>query len=343
MTGRPATNGHALGHDTAIRAVLFDLSGTLLDERYAHHGIVHLAAALHERFGVDPTMTRNGFGETFRAVSHEYASQRFYLMRDVICEALRRLLKSCGHTATHNELIVLEQLLWTAAVPTATLADGAIETLKLLRDAGIRTAIVSYADTTVFEALLKQTGLAGSSDAEVCSEVARSCKPHAEIFHRALRTIGVEPSDAMFVGDSVDADIVGGNRIGMRTTLLSPGEFTLGDGSNDDPETKPDHHIDRLLDIVDIVTGINETIRRRNGASGSSRRQASSRRRAEIAPPGNRSPIKTTSTLAGSRYSHRCVAWRIVCVRCRHSVRRARDRARHHRDEQRPNATTTQP
>jgi HAD superfamily hydrolase (TIGR01509 family) len=291
MTSRPATNRHPLRHNTPIRAVLFDLSGTLLDERYAHHGIAHLAAVLHERFGIDPTVTRNGFMEAFRGVSQEYASQRFYLMRDVICEALKRLLNSCGRTATRNEFLYFEQLLWTAAVPTATLADGAIEALTLLRNTGIRTAVVSYADILVFEALLKQTGLAGSTDAEVCSEVARSCKPHAEIFHRALRTIGVEPSDAMFVGDSVDADIVGGNRVGMRTTLLSAGEFTLGDGSNDDPHAQPDHRIDRLLDIVDIVIGINETIRRRNGAGGSSRRQATPwHNEPTLAPPSKHEP-----------------------------------------------------
>jgi hypothetical protein len=80
-----------------------------------------------------------------------------------------------------------------------------------------------------------------------------------------LRTIDVDPSEAMFVGDSVDTDIVGGNRIGMRTALLPTGRFTLGDGSTDDPHTQPDHHIDRLLDIVDIVTGINERTSRSIG------------------------------------------------------------------------------
>ena len=85
--------------------------------------------------------------------------------------------------------------------------------------------------------------------------MARSCKPHPAIFHQALRSVGVDPSDAMFVGDTVDTDIVGGNRIGMRTALLSAREFTLGDGSNDDPETQPDHHINSLLDVVDIVIG----------------------------------------------------------------------------------------
>ena len=135
-----------------------------------------------------------------------------------------QLIVSCGHSPTRNELIHLEQLFWTAAVPTATPADGAIETLTWLRDAGIRTGIVSYADIPVFEALLKLTGLAGLTDVEICSEVARSCKPHPEIFHRALRVIGVDPPDAMFIGDDTDTDIVGGN------SGIYEGRSTFADG-----------------------------------------------------------------------------------------------------------------
>ena len=181
---------------------------------------------IHERWAIDPTVTRTGFMVAFRAVSQECADQPFYLMRDVICRALERLIVSSGHSATRNELLHLEQLFWTAAIPTATPTDGAIETLTRLRDVGIRTGIVSYADITVFEALLKLTGLAGSTDVEVCSETARSCKPHPAIFHQALCSVGVDPTEAMFVGDTVDTDIVGGNRIGMRTALLSAREFT---------------------------------------------------------------------------------------------------------------------
>jgi HAD superfamily hydrolase (TIGR01509 family) len=259
MTTAAATNPHALRNHRPIRAVLFDLSGTLLDESYLHHGLIHLAAALHQRWEIDPTVTCTRFMVTFRAVSHEYADQPFYLMRDVICGALEQLIVSCGYSPTRNDLFHLEQLLWTAAIPTATPADGAIETLTRLRDAGIRTGIVSYADIPVFEALLKLTGLAGSTDVEICSEVARSCKPHPEIFHKALRSIGVDPSEAMFVGDDIDTDIVGGNRIGMRTALLSARQFTVGGGSTNGPETQPDHHLDNLHDVIDIVVGTNTT------------------------------------------------------------------------------------
>jgi HAD superfamily hydrolase (TIGR01509 family) len=255
MTTPAAARQRARRQEASVRAVLFDLSGTLLDEDYLHHGLAQLAAALHERWDIDPTTTRTGFMVAFRAVLRESADEAFTLMRDAICEAVERLIVSSGHPATHSELIDLEQLLWTAAIPTATPADGALETLRRLRDAGVRTGIVSFADIPVFEALLRQTGLATYTDVEVCSELARSCKPHPEIFQVALRTIDVEPSDALFVGDDVDTDIVGANRIGMRTALLSSRQFTVGDGSDDHPDTQPDLDINRLLDVVDIVVG----------------------------------------------------------------------------------------
>ncbi len=81
----------------------------------------------------------------------------------------------------------------------------------------------------------------------------------------------------MFVGDTVATDVVGGNRIGMRTALLSAGDYTLGEGPNDDPESHPDHHIDSLLDVVDIVITTNRTTQQRNGRRNGSRRRATFR------------------------------------------------------------------
>lgn len=45
-------------------------------------------------------------------------------------------------------------------------------------------------------------------------------KPHPKIFERALRTLSVKPSNAFFVGDSLDADIKGAKDAGMKAILL---------------------------------------------------------------------------------------------------------------------------
>jgi len=236
-----------------LRAVLFDLSGTLIDESYISHGVVQVATDLDTRWGIDPGITLGTFMPTFRAISSECADQPFYMMRDMLYAVLDRLIVSCGHHASRGDLVLLEHAFWMASIPAATPAQGAIEILGMLADAGTHTGIVSYADIPVFDALLEQTGLAGLTEVELCSEMARSCKPHPAIFRQALAALKVEPVDALFVGDSVDCDVVGANRVGMGTALLTARKHALGGPSSDNPDTHPDHHIDCLLDIVDLA------------------------------------------------------------------------------------------
>jgi HAD superfamily hydrolase (TIGR01450 family) len=48
-------------------------------------------------------------------------------------------------------------------------------------------------------------------------------KPEAPLFHLALRRLGLEPAQAVMVGDSEDADVAGALRVGMRAILYAPG------------------------------------------------------------------------------------------------------------------------
>ena len=244
---------HTFASADTIDAVLFDLSGTLLDEGFARHAFAAVATAMSERWGIDPGTAVSDVRKAFAAVSAEVADQRFYLMRDVMCAAFARVISAHGRCATACELVALDHLMWSVAIPAAVAADGAIETILALRSAGIRTGIVSYADVRVFAGLLEQTGLAGLTDIEICSEMARSCKPHSAIFRMALEGVGVAPERAMFVGDSVESDVVGGNRLGMQTVLLAAREFAIGSGSSDDRSTHPDHHAAHLVDVLDLL------------------------------------------------------------------------------------------
>lgn len=236
-----------------IDAVLFDLSGTLLDEGFARHAFAAVATAMSERWGIAPGAAASDIRQAFAAVSAEVANQRFYLMRDVMCEAFARVIHTHGHRTTAGDLVTLDHLMWSVAIPTAVAAEGAIETIRALRSAGVRTGIVSYADIPVFEGLLEQTGLAGLTDIEICSEMARACKPDPAIFRMALNGIGVAPEWAMFIGDSVESDVVGGNRLGMRTVLLGAREFAIGGESSDDPITHPDYHTNHLVEVLDLL------------------------------------------------------------------------------------------
>jgi putative hydrolase of the HAD superfamily len=45
-------------------------------------------------------------------------------------------------------------------------------------------------------------------------------KPHASIFVAALQLVDVRPEDAVMVGDSLQQDVLGALRVGMRAILL---------------------------------------------------------------------------------------------------------------------------
>lgn len=174
-------------------------------------------------------------------------------MRDHLCETLDRTLVRLGADATEDAVDELEAVLWANGIPAATCPEGTFETLAALRDAGIRTGIVSYADTNVFEALLKQTGLDVAVDVAICSEQAQSCKPDAKIFLAALALVHASPATTLFVGDSIEQDVVGANRIGRRSALVPVGETSLSRIASNDPMTVPDHHVGTLRDMPSLV------------------------------------------------------------------------------------------
>jgi HAD superfamily hydrolase (TIGR01509 family) len=250
VNGMTNTAVHA---EPPIEAVLFDLSGTTLDEGYIRHGVAMVAHEISRSWDLDPFTVQSAFMPTFRSVTECFGTLPYYRMSDVVCDTLAQIVTDGGGVASRRRLLELEELMWCAAIERSTPADGAVDTLSRLRRAGIRTGIVSYADTPVFRGLLEHTGLAGLCDVELCSEQARSCKPHPTIFLKALAEVGTAPRHAMFVGDSIGADIVGGNRVGMRTVLLRGREFTQ-DTNRTDPEAQPTHCITHLVDTLGLIT-----------------------------------------------------------------------------------------
>jgi putative hydrolase of the HAD superfamily len=57
-------------------------------------------------------------------------------------------------------------------------------------------------------------------DAAVSSGAHGKTKPHPTIFRAALERVGVDPADAVMVGDSIEDDVEGAKAVGMRGFLL---------------------------------------------------------------------------------------------------------------------------
>lgn len=91
--------------------------------------------------------------------------------------------------------------------------------LDALRARGVRLLVVSNFDARLGP-LLDGLRLAASFDHVEHSTGAGAAKPDPAIFHRALGALGVDPADALHVGDAVVDDVEGARAAGMHAALV---------------------------------------------------------------------------------------------------------------------------
>ena len=97
------------------------------------------------------------------------------------------------------------------------LFEDALPVLAELRAAGLRIGLVSNTGRNL-DRFVAHHGL--DVDVALSSRVHGKTKPSPSIFRAALERLGVEPRDAVMVGDSLADDVEGARAIGMRGILL---------------------------------------------------------------------------------------------------------------------------
>jgi ribonucleotide monophosphatase NagD (HAD superfamily) len=75
-------------------------------------------------------------------------------------------------------------------------------------------------------------------------------KPAASFFTSALRHLQVDAAEAVMIGDDIDADVLGAQRVGVPGVLVKTGKFL--------PEALeaaevPDHVVDSIADVPDLI------------------------------------------------------------------------------------------
>lgn len=88
-----------------------------------------------------------------------------------------------------------------------------VEWLFGLREAGLELAIVSNNFPARVEEVSSRLGVIA---------VARAVKPRRRAFLRLASRLGLAPCQVCVIGDQLFTDIIGGNRSGMYTVLVTP-------------------------------------------------------------------------------------------------------------------------
>lgn len=100
---------------------------------------------------------------------------------------------------------------------------GNIEALDKASAAGFTPFIITNGNPQQQDAKLARLGLADHVAGMVVSEAVGIAKPDPEIFRIAAREVGKSLAGAWMVGDSAEADIVGGAAAGLETCWIHRG------------------------------------------------------------------------------------------------------------------------
>jgi putative hydrolase of the HAD superfamily len=124
-------------------------------------------------------------------------------------------------------------------------------TLLELTKRGIKLGVVSDAPQAQVWLRLCSLSLQHVFDAVVTFEDTGQRKPSPAPFREVLRRLGVEPGQALMVGDWAERDVVGAASLGMKTVFARYGD------TFDTKQSGADYEVDDVLELVAIVDNLN--------------------------------------------------------------------------------------
>ena len=175
-------------------------------------------------------------------------------MEEIIGKSLRKSgLQVLGVDLPTNAMIEF----YKPEVESWQLYPDAVETLTKLSEEGYALGVVSNAKSDwAVRAILRRRDLDRFFKTIVTSAAMKIRKPRSEIFKRALIDLDVDPSDAVFIGDSISADVGGSKNMGMYSihVLRKPLESTS--------LNKPDATVTNLSETPEIIAQWNNGSRK---------------------------------------------------------------------------------
>ncbi|PHX44002.1 phosphoglycolate phosphatase [Pseudomonas sp. NZIPFR-PS5] len=197
-----------------LRAVLFDMDGTLLDT--GPDFIAICQAMLAER-GLPPVNDK--------------------LIRDEISGGARAMVSAAfamPPEAAEFEALRLEFLAryQTDCAVHSKLFDGMAELLADIEKARLMWGVVTNKPVRFAQPIMEQLGLSERSAVLICPDHVTKSKPDPEPLLLACKMLGLDPASVLFVGDDL-RDIESGRDAGTKTAAVRYGYIH--------PQDNPDH------------------------------------------------------------------------------------------------------
>jgi len=225
-----------------IRAVVFDLDGTIV------------------KFNIDYKAVR---AEVRSFLIKEGMPASVLSLNESIFEMLKKteiFMKNNGKTPAKIEevrrkALAIAEKYELEATKTTSLQPGITEVLKALRDMGLKIGICTVNSQKSVDHILKKFGIAKFFDTVITRDAVKNVKPSTEHLGATLKALGVNPKEALVVGDS-PADMKSAKELGAIAAALPTGISTQKELA----DAGANYIITTIMDIPTLIERINKTI-----------------------------------------------------------------------------------
>ena len=211
----------------AIRTVLFDLDGTLIDSVRLILDSYHHTLAAHGLPARTDEEWLAGIGTPLTAQFADWLDEAGTL------EALIATYRE--YNLKHHDRMV-------------TVYPGVVDVVQALKADGIATGLVTSKNRSGALRGLTLATLEAQMDVLVCADEVENPKPHPEPVEKAMRLLHADPGSTVYVGDSIH-DMRSGRAAGVRTAAVLWGPF----GRSHLEGAEPDYWLGRPEELLRLV------------------------------------------------------------------------------------------
>ncbi len=225
-----------------IKAVIFDLDNTLVDFMAMKKQAVD--AAIHSMIDA---------GLKLSAAEAKVRIDRIYKEKGIEFQNVFDLLlydvfKKVDYKILSAGIIAYRRAREAALVPYPHVYLTLTELLKM----GLKLAVISDAPAREAWLRLSYLNFHHLFDLVLTFDDTGERKPSPVPFRRVLKLLGLEPQEALMVGDWAERDMLGAAKVGMKTVFARYGD-TFGT-----VETHADYDINDISELMSIVKKINK-------------------------------------------------------------------------------------
>jgi HAD superfamily hydrolase (TIGR01549 family) len=205
-----------------IKAVIFDLDGTITAFNLDYMTLRSEVRSFLIRTGVPASVLFVN-----ESIFDMLNKTEIFLKNS--CKSTRRLEK------VRNEALAIAERHELEAAKTTSLLPNVVETLKILKEKGLKIGLCTVNSEKSANYILKRFRVAGFFDAVIPRNKVKHVKPSGEHLEAALKALKVSPKEALLVGDATRdmecAKELKVMAVGLSTGISTPKEL-MNAGAN---------------------------------------------------------------------------------------------------------------